>query len=156
MRDPPGRYRLGPAAAHIGMKAMATTLAPAAARLALDRLSRAMDGFALLWTLSPYGGARKVCTASSPGRYDWESLGLDFADLMEISQSLRVGAAGRVIAAHLPPFLLSGVVEQPLPPRCGPGAVRSVAAFTGSLMHPPVRGPRCRPPLVAAHRPANR
>lgn len=135
VRAPPGRYRLGPAAAHIGMKAMASTLDPPAARLALDRLGRTVDGFALLWALSPYGGARKVCTASSPGRYDWESLGLNFADLTEIGQSLRVGAAGRAIAAHLPPFLLNGVVEQPLPPRCGPGAVRSATEFTKSLMH---------------------
>lgn len=69
-----------------------------------------------------------------PGQYDWESLGLSFADLMEIGQSLRVGAVGRVIAAHLPPFLLSGVVELPLPLCCGP-AVRSAAEFTGSLRH---------------------
>ncbi|GAA2965009.1 hypothetical protein GCM10010518_59510 [Kitasatospora cinereorecta] len=133
LRVPPGRYRLGPGAARIGMQAMAATPDVAAARPVLERLSRAVDGFAVLWVLSPYGGPRKAYAASAPGRYDFESLGLGVADLVEVGQSLRVGASGRVIAAHLSPSLVSAVLEQPLPAGAGPGAVRDTAAYVASL-----------------------
>ncbi|MET9016914.1 IclR family transcriptional regulator C-terminal domain-containing protein [Streptomyces olivaceoviridis] len=134
LRVPPGRYRLGPGAARIGMQAMAATPNVSAARPVLERLSRVVDGLALLWVLSPYGGPRKACAASAPGRYDFESLGLSVADLIEVGQSLRVGASGRVIAAHLPPFLVSAVLEQPFPVAgVGPGAVRDAGKFTASL-----------------------
>jgi DNA-binding IclR family transcriptional regulator len=133
LRVPPGRYRLGPGAARIGMQAMATAPDVTAARPVLDHLSRTVDGFALLWVLSPYGGPRKAYAASAPGRYDFESLGLALTDFLEVSQSLRVGAASRAIAAHLPPFLVSGILEQPLPAGAGPGARRTAAEFTASL-----------------------
>ena len=133
LRVPPGRYRLGPGAARIGMQAMATTPDVTAARPVLDRLSRVVDGFALLWVLSPYGGPRKAYAASAPGRYDFESFGLSLTDLVEVGQSLRVGAAGRVIAAHLPPSLVSAIVEQPLPAGAGPGTARTAAGFVASL-----------------------
>ncbi|MFI0901754.1 IclR family transcriptional regulator C-terminal domain-containing protein [Streptomyces sp. NPDC020983] len=132
LRVPPGRYRLGPGAAQIGTQAMAATVLDAgAASPVLDRLSRAVDGFAQLWVLSPYGGPRKAYAASSPGRYGFESLGLSAADLIEVGPSLRVGAAGRAIAAHLPPFLVSGILEQPLP--AGAGQVQTAEQFTASL-----------------------
>ncbi|MFB9464398.1 IclR family transcriptional regulator domain-containing protein [Streptomyces cinereospinus] len=133
LRVPPGRYRLGPGAARIGMQAMATTPDMRDARPALERLSRAVDGFALLWVLSPYGGPRKAYAASAPGRYDFESLGLGVADLVEVGQSLRVGASGRVIAAHLSPSMVSAVLKQPVPAGAGPGAVRDAAAYAASL-----------------------
>ncbi|MFF3958844.1 IclR family transcriptional regulator [Streptomyces sp. NPDC001890] len=133
LRVPPGRYRLGPGAARIGIQAMAATPDVAVARPVLERLSRAVDGFALLWVLSPYGGPRKAYVASAPGRYDFESLGLGITDLMEVGQSLRVGASGRVIAAHLPPSLVSAVLEQPFPAGAGTGAVRDAAAYTATL-----------------------
>lgn len=133
LRVPPGRYRLGPGAARIGAQAMAATPDAAAAQPVLERLSCAVDGFALLWVLSPYGGPRKAYAAGAPGRYDFESLGLNFADLVEVSQSLRVGASGRVIAAHLAPPLLSAVLEQPLPAGAGPRVERDAAAYAASL-----------------------
>lgn len=132
LRVPPGRYRLGPGAAQIGTQAMAAAaLDTEAARPVLERLSLTADGFAQLWVLSPYGGPRKAYAASAPGRYDFESLGLSAADLIEVGHSLRVGAAGRVIAAHLPPCLVSGILEQSLP--AGAGAVQTAAEFTASL-----------------------
>ncbi|HZH27341.1 MAG TPA: hypothetical protein VEY95_09170 [Azospirillaceae bacterium] len=133
LRVPPGRYRLGPAAAQVGMQAMAATPDAATARPVLEQLSRAVDGFALLWVLSPYGGPRKTFAGSAPGRYDFDSLGLTVTDLIEIGQSLRVGASGRVLAAHLPPVLLCPVLEQPLPAGTGPGTARSAEKFTASL-----------------------
>ncbi|MGA5598991.1 IclR family transcriptional regulator [Streptomyces cellulosae] len=133
LRVPPGRYRLGPGAARIGMQAMAATPDVRAARPVLEHLSRAVDGFALLWVLSPYGGPRKAYAASAPGRYDFESLGLGVADLVEVGQSLRVGASGRAIAAHLSPSMLSAVLEQPTPAGAGPGTVRDTAAYAASL-----------------------
>ncbi|MFJ8896691.1 IclR family transcriptional regulator [Leifsonia sp. NPDC102414] len=133
LRVPPGRYRLGPGAARIGMQAMATTPDVAAAKPVLERLSRTVDGFALLWVLSPYGGPRKAYAAGVTGRYDFESLGLGVADLVEVAQSLRVGASGRVIAAHLSPFLVSAVLKQPVPAGAGPGTVRDAAAYAASL-----------------------
>ncbi|GAA2267113.1 hypothetical protein GCM10010145_46950 [Streptomyces ruber] len=133
LRVPPGRYRLGPGAAQVGMQAMAATLDAGVARPALEHLSRTVDGFALLWVLSPYGGPRKAYGTSAPGRYDFESLGLSVTDLIEVSHSLRVGASGRAIAAHLPPFLLSSILEQPLPAGAGPGTARTPAEFAASL-----------------------
>lgn len=136
-RVPPGRYRLGPGAAQIGMQAMATTLDAAATEPVLERLTQITDGFALLWVLSPYGGPRKACTASNPGPYGFESLGLGVADLIEVLHSLRAGASGRAITAHLPPVLVSNVLEQ-----SQPAGVRAVddPAFTESLAEVRERG----------------
>ncbi|MFE3603434.1 IclR family transcriptional regulator C-terminal domain-containing protein [Streptomyces sp. NPDC059142] len=132
LRSPAGRYRLGPGAALTGMQAMAT--APdARVRPVLEHLSRTVDGFALLWVLSPYGGPGKSYAASAPGRYDFESLGLGITDLIEVGNSLRVGASGRVIAAYLPPLLISNLLEWPLPAGAGPGTAPTAAEFTASL-----------------------
>ncbi|MFF2332004.1 IclR family transcriptional regulator, partial [Streptomyces sp. NPDC058103] len=60
LKVPPGRYRLGPGAAQVGIHAMAATPGPQATQPVLDRLSRVLDGFAILWVLSPYGGPRKA------------------------------------------------------------------------------------------------
>lgn len=99
----------------------------------LDRLARVLDSFVILWVLSPYGGPRKAHAASAPGRYGFDALGLTVTQLVELGQSLRIGASGRVIAAHLPPAMADAVLAEPLPAGAGPGAIRSAADFTESL-----------------------
>lgn len=133
LRVPPGRYRLGPGAARIGMQAMAAAPDVRDVGPLLEGLSRAVDGFALLWVLSPYSGPRKAYAASAPGRYDFEALGLGVADLVEVGQSLRVGASGRAITARLSPAMAAAVLEQPVPAGVGPGAMRDTAAYAASL-----------------------
>jgi DNA-binding IclR family transcriptional regulator len=130
---PPGRYRLGPGAAKVGMQAMASTPGPEATRPLLEHLSRVVDGFAVLWALSPYGGPQRTHAASAPGRYDFDALGLTATELIEVGHNLRVGASGRVIAAHLPPPMVASLLEQPVPAGAGPGVIRDAAKFTASL-----------------------
>jgi DNA-binding IclR family transcriptional regulator len=133
VRVPPGRYRLGPGAARVGMQAMATTPGVETTRPVLEQLSRVVDGFALLWVLSPYGGPRRALADSAPGRYDFDALGLTATQLVDVGSSLRVGASGRVIAAHLPPPMAASVLDQPLPAGAGPGVIRDAAEFAASL-----------------------
>lgn len=137
VRVPPGRYRLGSGAAKVGMQAMASTPGSEASHPLLQQLSRVVDGFALLWVLSPYGGPRRAYADAAPGRYDFDALGLTATQLVGVGASLRVGASGRVIAAHLPPPLVASVLREPLPAGAGPGVIRDPAEFAASL--PPVR-----------------
>jgi DNA-binding IclR family transcriptional regulator len=60
IRLPPGKYRLGPGAAQVGMEAMAQTPGPEISRPVLDALARQQDGMALLWKVSPYGTPRRT------------------------------------------------------------------------------------------------
>ncbi|MFE2684448.1 IclR family transcriptional regulator [Streptomyces mirabilis] len=133
VRVPPGRYRLGPGAARVGMQAMATTPGAETTRPVLEQLSRVVDGFALLWVLSAYGGPRRGYLDSAPGRYDFDALGLTTTQLVDVGSSLRVGASGRVIAAHLPTSMAASVMEQPIPAGAGPGVMRDAAEFAASL-----------------------
>jgi DNA-binding IclR family transcriptional regulator len=133
IRRPAGRYRLGPGAAKVGMQAMAATPGPETLRPVLEQLSHALDGFVQLWVLSPYGGPHQACIATAPGRYDFDALGLTATQLTEVGPSLRVGASGRVIAAHLPPSIAAIALKEPLPASAGPGAMQDPADFTASL-----------------------
>lgn len=133
IRVPPGRYRLGPGAASVGIQAMAATPGAETTRPILEQLSRVVDGFALLWVLSPYGGPHRAYAASAPGRYDFDALGLTATQLVEVGTSLRVGASGRVITAHLPPSMVASVLEEPVPASAGPGVIRDAGAFITSL-----------------------
>ncbi|MFB6840237.1 IclR family transcriptional regulator C-terminal domain-containing protein [Streptomyces sp. NPDC056361] len=133
VKVPPGRYRLGPGAAKVGIQAMAATPGPQTTQPVLDRLSRVLDGFAILWVLSPYGGPRKAHAASAPGRYGFDALGLTVTQLVELGQSLRVGASGRVIAAHLPPPMAASVLAEPVPAGAGPGVIDDPALFAAAL-----------------------
>ena len=132
VRGPAGRYRLGPGAARLGMQAMAAAApSPRASRLILERLSRVLDGLALLWVLSPYGQPGRVIS-DAVGRYSLDALGLSLTDFVQLSSTLRVGASGRAIAAHLPSDMISSIAEEGLPAAAGAGALQS-ADFRASL-----------------------
>ncbi|MEU0061257.1 IclR family transcriptional regulator C-terminal domain-containing protein [Streptomyces sp. NPDC006334] len=133
VRVPPGRYRLGPGAAQIGMQAMANTPGTETSHPVLEHASRALDGFALLWVLSPYGGPHRSCADYAPGRYDFDALGLTATELVEVGSTLRVGASGRVIAAHLPAPMVASVLGEQVPAAAGPGVVRDPDDFVASL-----------------------
>ncbi|MFF9428389.1 hypothetical protein [Streptomyces sp. NPDC014746] len=130
---PPGRYRLGPGAAQVGIRAMAATPAPQAMQPVLDRLSRALDCFTILWVLSPYSGPGKTHAASAPGRYGFDALGLTATQLIVLGQSLRIGASGRAIAAHLPPPDTARILAEPVPAGAGPGVIRDKEMYAFAL-----------------------
>ncbi|MEU3855071.1 IclR family transcriptional regulator C-terminal domain-containing protein [Streptomyces sp. NPDC029554] len=131
VRGPAGRYRLGPGAAQIGLHAMAAAApAPGATRPVLDRLASAVNGLALLWVLSALGTGRVV--ADTAGRYGIDALGLSAGDLIRLGRTLRAGASGRAIAAHLPPHMIDAVAGEPLPH--APGTTpRDANAFRAAL-----------------------
>lgn len=131
-RRPAGRYRLGPGAVRVGMQAMASVPGPEAFRPVLKQLSLRLDGLVLLWVLAPYGRPRRVLYDIAPGRYDLDALGLSAAELMQWSRTLRIDAAGRVIAAHLPAPRAASVLEEPIPAAAGIGVLRN-DAFLASL-----------------------
>ncbi|EFL29498.1 IclR-family regulator [Streptomyces viridochromogenes DSM 40736] len=132
VRGPAGRYWLGPGAAQVGMRAMAAAaLEPGAARPILDRLSRALNGLSLLWVLSAHGPGRVVAEAA--GRYGFDALGLSIGDFIRLGSTLRTGASGRAIAAHLPSHMVDAIAAEPLPPSAGPGVLRAPRDFRSAL-----------------------
>ena len=131
-RNPGGKYRLGPSVALMGMQAMAYALSPARVQPVLEQLGQDTSALAVLSGLSPYGGPGRQIVAHA-GRYQLGALGLAADDLLPVSTSLRVGASGRVMIAHLPPPLRETVLDQPIPHGAGPGAVRHPKAIHADL-----------------------
>jgi DNA-binding IclR family transcriptional regulator len=116
------------------MQAMAAAApGPHVIRPVLERLSRVLDGLAVLWVVSPYGRLSRTIAAAAPSRYGFEALGLSATDLTQLGAPLRVGAAGRAIAAHLPRFMAAAVLEDPIPSSAGPGTPREPSDFRASV-----------------------
>jgi hypothetical protein len=133
IRLPPGKYRLGPGAAQVGMEAMAQTPGPEVSRPVLEALARQQNGMALLWKLSPYGTPQRTVADFAPGRYGWDSLGLSIGQFVELTSTLRVGASGRAIASRLPPARISEILGQPVPVDAGPGAIRDSRQYQAAV-----------------------
>ncbi|GGX58032.1 IclR family transcriptional regulator [Streptomyces chartreusis] len=123
VQAPGKKYRLGPGAAAIGMHAMAHAPGVDASRPLLEELSLRLDGMAVLWVYSPYGGPRRALVDHAPGRYDLDALGLTATELTALNSSLRVGASGRAMAAVLPEALMDLVLAQSVPVTAGPGVL---------------------------------
>jgi len=122
-RNPSGKYRLGPSVALMGTQAMAYALDLAATRPVLEKLGQDTGGLVVLSALVPYGGPGRQIVACA-GRYGLSALGLGPDDLLSVINSLRVGASGRVMLAHLPRHLREMALTQPIPAGAGPGARR--------------------------------
>jgi DNA-binding IclR family transcriptional regulator len=90
-------------------------------------------GLAFLFALAPFGGARKQCLDMAVGDSDLSELGISHRTLLEMFRSLRAGAAGRAILAHLPEIIQERVLSAPAPASAGPGAYRDNAQLLASL-----------------------
>ncbi|MEK8142932.1 IclR family transcriptional regulator C-terminal domain-containing protein [Streptomyces sp. M10(2022)] len=81
----------------------------------------------------PFGGARKQCLDMAVGDSDLAELGISRRALLLVFQSLRTGACGRAILAHLPEVIQESVLAEPPPVEAGPGVFRDEGALLASL-----------------------
>lgn len=132
-----GRYRLGPSTARLATRALANSMdATDTEELAacLDRLRRDTDGgLAFLFGLSHLGRAQRQCIEMSVGTSDLSELGASTRDVLTVNSSLRVGATGRAILAHLPEPVQRKVIAEPVPRGAGPGVYRDREELMASL-----------------------
>ncbi|GAA2773758.1 IclR family transcriptional regulator [Kitasatospora cinereorecta] len=129
-----GRYRLGTGTARAGVQAMAHTPGITSTHGILERLHMATGGLALLYVLSPFGGAKRLCTDYVIGDMDPAEVGMTAADVVSVSRSLRTGASGRVILAYLPQTIRDLVLAEDVPATAGPGVIRDNDALAASLL----------------------
>lgn len=125
-----GRYRLGPGAFRLSMQALSQTPDPEATQAVLDKLQRMTGGLVAYYAVV---GARRICTDYAIGDFDPRSIGIDPFELVKYSRSLRTGASGRVILAHMPPPIQEKVLAEAVPEGVGPGVIRDNEALIESL-----------------------
>ncbi|MGW3183230.1 IclR family transcriptional regulator [Kitasatospora sp. NPDC001119] len=128
-----GRYRPGPTIIKAAVHAMAHVPGAATTQGILADLHERTGAAVLLFALAPFGGLRRLCTDYAWGRMDPGDLGVFARPLVTHSRSLRTGASGRVILAHLPEPLQQLVFDEELPGDAAPGALRSDRALAASL-----------------------
>ncbi|MGW2539532.1 IclR family transcriptional regulator [Kitasatospora sp. NPDC001574] len=128
-----GRYRPGPALVKVAIHAMAHAPGAAKSQQLLADLHRRSGAAALLFSLAPLGGLRQLCADYAWGDLDPGALGAFAQPLTACSRSLRAGASGRVILAHLPAPLQELVFAEEVPPDAPPGAIRDRAALVSTL-----------------------
>ncbi|RLU84924.1 IclR family transcriptional regulator [Streptomyces griseocarneus] len=119
-----GLYRLGSSAARLGIHALLHAPNVDAGEV-LERLRHDTDGGMVflysLHSLTHFCGAQRQCTDMAVGESDLAEFGLTPRELMTLGRSLRLGASGRVILAHLPGPLQERALAEPVPERPGPG-----------------------------------
>ncbi|MFJ7279822.1 IclR family transcriptional regulator [Kitasatospora sp. NPDC098663] len=135
-----GRYRPGPSLIKVAMHAMAHVPSAAAAQGILAELHERTGGAALLFALTPFGGLRRLCTDYAWGDMDPGELGIFAHPLVTHSRSLRTGASGRAILAHLPAPLQELVFREEVPEDAAPDAIRNNAALAATLVEIRRRG----------------
>ncbi|MEU7189106.1 IclR family transcriptional regulator C-terminal domain-containing protein [Streptomyces sp. NPDC045369] len=119
-----GRYQLGPAAAEIGMRAMTQVAADRGEKAVLTGLQSATNAFVWLYALTPAMGVpRRVCVDYAIGDLDTADLGMTVDEVITVGRSLRTGASGRMILAHLTPSMQARVFAEPAPGCAGPGVL---------------------------------
>lgn len=129
-----GRYRLGPEAARLGIEALEQGVDRASLDLVLNRLRGTVEGgLAFLYGLTRLGGVQRQCVEMAVGGSDLTEIGLSPRGLLASHRSLRIGASGRVILAHLPESVRQRVANEPVPEGMGPGAFHDRARLLGSL-----------------------
>lgn len=130
-----GRYRLGPLAAQLGVQAMTHAVDSDALVTCLDRLRRAADGgLTFLYGLSHLGRIQRQCVEMVVGDSDLSEIGLTPHEMSAVGRSLRVGAAGRSILAHLSEAHQRQVLATELVPKgAGPGVYRDRDKLLASL-----------------------
>ncbi|WP_405797923.1 IclR family transcriptional regulator [Streptomyces sp. NBC_01506] len=134
VREGRGLYRLGPGAARLGLKSLSHAPNTEVAHGVLEELREATDGgLVFLFALAPFGGARKQCLDMAVGDSDLAELGISRRALLTVFQSLRTGAGGRAILAHLPEVIQEAVLAEPPPVEAGPGVFRDKGTLLASL-----------------------
>ncbi|MGW2579880.1 IclR family transcriptional regulator [Streptomyces virginiae] len=123
-------YSLGPGAFRLSMQALAQTPGPDTTHAVLDQLQRSTDGLVAYYAVV---GHRRICTDYAIGSFDPLSIGIDPFQLVKYSRSLRTGASGRVILAHMPPSIQAQVLAEPVPEGVGPGVIRDNNLLIESL-----------------------
>ncbi|MFF2954987.1 IclR family transcriptional regulator [Kitasatospora sp. NPDC057965] len=133
-----GRYRPGPTVIKAAIHAMAHVPGAETTQGILADLHERTGAAALLFTLTPFGGLRRLCTDYAWGRMDPGELGVFAHPLVTQSRSLRTGASGRAILAHLPAPLQRLAFDEGLPDDAAPGALldnRALAASLAEIRH---------------------
>ncbi|MFD9792325.1 IclR family transcriptional regulator [Streptomyces sp. NPDC059070] len=123
-------YRLGPGAVRLSIQALAQTPDPDATHAVLEGLQRSTGGLVAYYSVA---GARRICTDYAIGDFDPKSIGIDPFQLVKYSRSLRTGASGRVILAHMPPSIQEKVYAEEVPEGVGPGVIRDNRRLAASL-----------------------
>ncbi|MEV0188403.1 IclR family transcriptional regulator C-terminal domain-containing protein [Kitasatospora purpeofusca] len=129
-----GMYRLGTGTARAGVQAMNRLPGATGTHTYLVRLHQATGGLALLYVLSAFGGAKRLCTDYEIGGMDPAEVGMTAEDVVSVSRSLRTGASGRAILAYLPQDARDQVLAEEVPPTAGPGVIRDNQQLTDSLL----------------------
>lgn len=132
-----GRYRLGVTTAYLGLHALAHV--PSLGRVAheiLEELRNASGGgLAFLYTLAPFGGAQRQCIDMAVGDSDLVELGMTPRDVLCVTRSLRIGASGRSMLAHLPDAIVDRVLADEVPDEAGPGVYRDDDELLATLVN---------------------
>jgi DNA-binding IclR family transcriptional regulator len=129
-----GRYRLGPQAAMLGLGALERAVSDDALRGILERLRLSIDGsLVFLYGLSSFAGMQRQCIEMAVGTSDLSELGFGPRELVFSHRSLRIGASGRAILAHLPESVQRRVAAEPVPAGMGPGAFHDSHRMLASL-----------------------
>ncbi|HEY8981590.1 MAG TPA: IclR family transcriptional regulator C-terminal domain-containing protein [Streptomyces sp.] len=130
-----GKYRLGLGAVHLGMQALAhVPVMDSATHAVLEKLREATDGgLVFQYMVAPFGGAQRQCCDMAVGDSDLVELGMTALDILSVTRSLRTGASGRTILAHLPRALQDIVLAEPVPEEAGPGVYRDTEELRLSL-----------------------
>lgn len=130
-----GKYRLGVSAAHLGMHALAHLPAKdKETRAILEELHEATrGGLVFQYMLATIGGVQRQCIDLAVGDSDLTELGMTTLEVLSVTRSLRVGASGRTILAHLPTPLRALVLAEPVPAEAGPGVYRNEEELDASL-----------------------
>ncbi|MEU1259349.1 IclR family transcriptional regulator C-terminal domain-containing protein [Streptomyces chartreusis] len=131
-----GKYRLGVGAALLGIHALAH--APATDenthRILEDVREATGGGLVFQYMLTTIGGARRQCIDRAVGdSADLKELGMAALEALSVTNSLRVGASGRTILAHLPGSIQALVLAEAVPVEAGPGAYRDDEELLASL-----------------------
>lgn len=130
-----GKYRLGAGTARLGMQALAHAPAKDERTHKILEELRAATGGGLVfqYMLAPFAGAQRQCIDMAVGDSDLVELGMTTRDVLSITRSLRTGASGRAILAHLPQAIQDAVLAEPIPAEAGPGAYRDNDELLASL-----------------------
>ncbi|MFF5304867.1 IclR family transcriptional regulator [Streptomyces sp. NPDC013161] len=137
-----GKFQLGVASARLGLHALAHMSAKdESTHTVLEDLRAATgEGLIFQYMLAPVGGAYRQCIDMAVGDSDLAELGMTARSILSVTRSLRVGASGRTILAHLPERILELVLNEPIPPESGPGVYRKDDELRESLVEIRARG----------------
>ncbi|WP_050512113.1 IclR family transcriptional regulator [Streptomyces rimosus] len=125
-----GRYRLGSGSTRIAIEALSHSPDPATMHAVLDELHQTTGWLAAYYRVM---GSKRLCLDYAIGDFDPRRIDLDPAELTSVSRSLRTGASGRAILAHLPQSVRDRVLAEPVPEGVGPGVIRDNAQLVASL-----------------------